>query len=66
MTNFHDELSDTSIDSISIGGFSRLWAILTKFNDKPLTSLQPFDQDRDRFVMREGSCLLVLDELEHA
>mmetsp|Transcript_29114 Transcript_29114/g.44441 ORF Transcript_29114/g.44441 Transcript_29114/m.44441 type:complete len:474 (+) Transcript_29114:86-1507(+) len=58
--------AEASIDPISMGGFSRLRALSTSFNDEPLAASRPFDKDRDGFVMGEGSCLLVLEELEHA
>mmetsp|Transcript_18817 Transcript_18817/g.23092 ORF Transcript_18817/g.23092 Transcript_18817/m.23092 type:complete len:463 (+) Transcript_18817:125-1513(+) len=58
--------AEACIDPISMGGFARLKALSTKYNDNPIISSRPFDRDRDGFVMGEGSCVLVLEEMEHA
>jgi len=41
-------------------------ALCTTFNDEPEKACRPFDKDRSGFVIAEGSCILVLEELEHA
>lgn len=46
--------SECSINPISIAGFSRIRALATKFNDEPLKSSRPFDEQRNGFVMGEG------------
>ncbi len=57
--------SEAAVIPIGIGGFCAMKAMSTR-NDDPKTASRPFDQDRDGFVMGEGSGVLVLEELEHA
>lgn len=45
--------------------FDTLYATSTR-NDEPHLSPRPFDKDRDGLVIGEGSCTLILEELEHA
>ncbi|MDC3063834.1 beta-ketoacyl-ACP synthase II [Alphaproteobacteria bacterium] len=51
---------------IGMAGFSAAKALSTNFNDSPKKASRPWDQDRDGFVMGEGSGIVVLEEKEHA
>ena len=57
--------SEAAITKVGIGGFNAMHAISTR-NDDPKTGSRPFDKDRDGFVLGEGGCALVFEELEHA
>lgn len=58
--------AEACIDPVSMGGFCRLKALSTKYNNEPLIASRPFDSERDGFVMGEGSAILILEEMEHA
>jgi 3-oxoacyl-[acyl-carrier-protein] synthase II len=45
--------------------FDTLYATSTR-NDKPETTPQPFDANRDGLVIGEGACTLVLERYDHA
>lgn len=51
--------------SLGISGFSSLKA-LSRRNDKPERASCPWDQERDGFVLGDGSGILVLEEYQHA
>jgi len=57
--------SEAAITEGGIGGFNAMKA-LSERNDDYLTASRPFDATRDGFVMGEGGCGLILEELEHA
>jgi 3-oxoacyl-[acyl-carrier-protein] synthase II len=57
--------SEAAITEGGIGGFNAMKA-LSERNDDYLTASRPFDATRDGFVMGEGGCGLVIEELEHA
>jgi 3-oxoacyl-[acyl-carrier-protein] synthase II len=58
--------AEASIVPVGIAGFIACRAMATAFNDTPQKASRPYDKDRDGFVMGEGACVLVLEELEHA
>jgi 3-oxoacyl-[acyl-carrier-protein] synthase II len=51
---------------IGMAGFAAARALSTNFNNDPVSSSRPWDQDRDGFVMGEGSGVIILEEREHA
>jgi 3-oxoacyl-[acyl-carrier-protein] synthase II len=57
--------SEASITPGGLGGFNAMHAISTR-NDDPKTASRPYDKDRDGFVLGEGGCGLIFEELEHA
>lgn len=57
--------SEKASTQMGIGGFSALKALSTR-NDEPEKASRPWDQDRDGFVLGDGSGILVLEEYEHA
>ena len=57
--------SEAAIWPAGVGGFNAMHALSTR-NDDPQGASRPFSASRDGFVMGEGACILVLEELEHA
>lgn len=57
--------SEMAITEGGIGGFNAMKA-LSERNEDFLTASRPFDSTRDGFVMGEGGCALVLEDMEHA
>ncbi len=57
--------TEATIVPMGMSGFAAMRAMSTR-NAEPQKSSRPFDRDRDGFVMGEGACVLVLEELEHA
>ena len=49
-----------------VGGFMKMRALSTGFNDTPEKACRPFTADRDGFVIGEGAAALILESEEHA
>jgi 3-oxoacyl-[acyl-carrier-protein] synthase II len=58
--------AEACISSFGVGGFERLQALSTCYNDEPERASRPFDLKRDGFVLGEGAGILVLESEEHA
>jgi 3-oxoacyl-[acyl-carrier-protein] synthase II len=56
--------TEAAITPLSMAGFAKMQA-LTRNPDAERAS-RPFDADRDGFVLAEGACVLVLEELDRA
>lgn len=56
--------TEGSIDALSIAGFARMKALST--SSDVVNASKPFDSNRDGFVMGEGACVMVLEELSSA
>lgn len=57
--------TEAIINPLGITAFNALKALSTR-NDAPQLASRPFDAERDGFVLGEGACVLVLENLEHA
>jgi 3-oxoacyl-[acyl-carrier-protein] synthase II len=58
--------AEATISPIGIEGFTACKALSTKYNANPQKASRPFDDERDGFVMGEGSAILILEEMNHA
>ena len=58
--------TEATILEFCVGGFMKMRALATKFNDDPGRSSRPFNIDRDGFVMAEGAAMMILESEEHA
>lgn len=58
--------TEAAITEFAMGGFCRLKALSTAFNDDPQKASRPFDKDRDGFVIGEGAAVLFLEERDRA
>ena len=57
--------SESTICALGIAGFHNMKA-LSQNNSCPGEASRPFDEQRDGFVMGEGSGILILENLDHA
>ena len=58
--------AEAAINCLGLGGFAKMHAITSDFNDCPQKASRPWDKQRSGFVMSEGAGALVLEELGHA
>ena len=58
--------TEAAVLEFAVGGFMKMKALSTHYNDKPETSCRPFTKGRDGFVMGEGAAVLILESEEHA
>ncbi len=58
--------TEATILEFTVGGFMKMRALSTHYNDTPETSCRPFTKGRDGFVMGEGAAVLIVESEEHA
>ena len=58
--------TEAVIQEFCVGGFMKMKALCTAFNDQPERASRPFNLDRAGFVMGEGAAMLILESEEHA
>ena len=58
--------AEAVIQEFCVGGFMKMRALCTAFNDQPERASRPFNADRAGFVMAEGAAVLVVESEEHA
>ena len=56
---------ESTISDFGLSAFGNMKALSTR-NDDCHTASRPFDKDRDGFVLGEGACVFIFEELEHA
>ena len=58
--------AESAINELGVGGFARMRALCSHFNDRPTEGSRPFDAGRCGFVIGEGAATLMIEEYEHA
>ena len=58
--------TEAVVTEFTVGGFMKMRALSTHFNDTPEKACRPFNADRDGFVLGEGAAVLILESEEHA
>ena len=58
--------AEAAVNRLGVSTFAAARALSTGYNDNPSEACRPFDDDRDGFVIAEGSGVLILEEYEHA
>ncbi len=58
--------TDAAVTRMSLSAFGAARALSTNRNHDPSHASRPFDQERDGFVLAEGSGVLILETLESA
>ena len=58
--------TEAAIIEFTVGGFMKMRALSTGYNDTPETACRPFTKGRDGFVIGEGAAVLILESEEHA
>jgi 3-oxoacyl-[acyl-carrier-protein] synthase II len=58
--------TEASVTEFAMGGFCRLQALSTAYNDDPTRASRPFDASRDGFVLGEGAAVLILEDWDKA
>jgi 3-oxoacyl-[acyl-carrier-protein] synthase II len=58
--------TEAAIMEFTVGGFMKMKALSTQYNDTPERASRPFNADRDGFVIGEGAATLILESEEHA
>ena len=58
--------SEAAVCRLGVAGFCSAKSLSTSFNENPELASRPWDEDRDGFVMGEGSGVVVLEDYDYA